>query len=334
MQQSLFSDLNELAAFVALADTGSFAAAGRQLGRDPTAISRRLGAMEARMGVRLAERSTRKVALTEAGRTYLERIRPLLHDLQMAGREAIAFADGEARGHLRIALPGNFGRLWLTPLIVEFLRAHPRVTIEADTSNRFVDLIGERFDLAIRLGELPDSRLVARKVAERRRLICASPEFIALHPEIRTPRDLADAPCLCFTGRHDPYRWNFVKSGGGKCGVTVSGPLASDDAELLVEAAVSGLGVLYTSDWYASRDLAAGRLVELLPDWALVDPGAVYVVTPASAGTPSKTRAFSNWIADKLTPPPWTVLRPAASTPTSTFNRARKIRRSPRQGQG
>jgi DNA-binding transcriptional LysR family regulator len=305
MQQSLFSDLNELAAFVALADTGSFAAAGRQLGRDPTAVSRRLNAMEARLGVRLAERSTRKVALTEAGRTYLARIRPLLHELQAAGSEAVAFADGEARGHLRITLPGNFGQLWLTPLIVAFLREHPRVTLEAETSNRFVDLIGERFDLAIRLGELPDSRLVARKVAERRRLVCASPELVARYPHIRTPHDLADVPCLCFTGRYDPYRWNFIKPGGGTVGVNVSGPLVSDDGEMLLEAAVSGLGVLYTSDWYASRDLASGRLVEILPEWALADRGGVYLVTPAAAGTPSKTRAFSNWLADRLATPPW-----------------------------
>lgn len=305
MQQSLFSDLNELAAFVALADTGSFVAAGRQLGRDPTAISRRLSAMEARLGIRLAERSTRKVVLTEAGRTYLERIRPLLHELQAAGREAVAFSDGEVRGHLRITLPGNFGRLWLTPLIVEFLRQHPRVTIAAETSNRFVDLIGERFDLAIRLGELPDSRLVARKVAPRRRLICASPDYIARHTPIQTPQDLASHPCLCFSGRDDPYRWNFSKPGGGTLGVTVSGPLSSDDAELLIEAAVGGLGILYTSDWYVCRDLASGRLVEILPDWPLLDRGAVYIVTPAAAGTPSKTRAFSSWISEKLTVPPW-----------------------------
>ncbi|WP_244979283.1 LysR family transcriptional regulator [Cupriavidus plantarum] len=309
MQHSLFSDLNELVAFVALADTGSFAAAGRQLGRDPTAVSRRLTAMEERMGVRLAERSTRKVALTEAGQTYLDRIRPLLHELQAAGGEAVAFAGGEARGHLRVALPGNFGRLWLTPLIVDFLHAHPRVTIEVDTSNRFVDLIGERFDLAIRLGELPDSRLVARKVADRRRLVCASPAFLERHRDIRSPQDLGRAPCLCYTGRRDPYRWNFVGPGKEKTGVTVAGPLASDDGELLVEAAVRGLGVLYTSDWYASRELANGGLVELFPEWSLLDPGAVYVVTPAAAGTPSKTRAFSNWIAEKLSSPPWAIAR-------------------------
>lgn len=305
MQESLISDLNELAAFVALADTGSFAAAGRLLGRDPTAISRRLSAMEARIGVRLAERSTRKVALTEAGVTYLKRIRPLLDELQAAGTEAFSFADGEARGHLRITLPGNFGRLWLAPLIFDFLRNHPHVTIEADTSNRFVDLIGEHFDLAIRLGELPDSRLVARKVAERRRMICASPEYLASHPAILNPQDLVEHSCLCFTGRTDPYRWSFAKPSGGTHAITVSGPLASDDGEFLVEAAVSGLGVLYTSDWYASRYLAAGQLVEILPAWPLADPGGVYVVTPAASGTPSKTRAFSDWIAAGLAVPPW-----------------------------
>lgn len=309
MQQSLFSDLNELAAFVALADTGSFTAAGRLLGRDPTAISRRLSAMEARMGVRLAERSTRKVALTEAGLTYLERIRPLLHELQAAGGEAVSFADGEARGHLRITLPGNFGRLWLTPLIIEFLRTHPRVTIEADTSNRFVDLIGERFDLAVRLGTLPDSRLIARKVAERRRVLCASPEYLRNRPVIVDPQDLAGHPCLCFTGRTDPYRWRFARPDGATRAVTVSGPLASDDGELLVEAAADGLGVLYTSDWYASRYLASGQLVELLPDWPIADRGGVYVVTPAAAGSPSKTRAFSDWITAKLAVPPWRLAK-------------------------
>ncbi|WP_280529135.1 substrate binding domain-containing protein [Burkholderia perseverans] len=209
------------------------------------------------------------------------------------------------RGHLRITLPGNFGRLWLNPLIVAFLRRHPRITLEADTSNRFVDLIGERFDLAIRMGELPDSRLVARKVAQRRRLICAAPAFLAGRPAIRAPQDLAEHPCLCFTGRHDPYRWQFAQPGGAPPGVTMSGPLASDDAELLVEAAVGGMGILYTSDWYAGRDLAAGRLVEILPDWPLLDRGSVHVVTPAAGGTPSKTRAFSDWIAAQLAVPPW-----------------------------
>lgn len=314
VQQSILSDLNELIAFVALADCGSFAAAGRFLERDPTVVSRRLSALETRLGVRLAERSTRRVALTEAGRIYLERVRPLLVDLQAADREAVSLAGGEARGHLRVSLPGSFGQLWLGPLIVDFLRAHPRVSIEADTTNRYVDLIGEGFDLAVRLGELPDSQLVARRVGERRRLICASPGFVAAHAPIRSPRDLQDLPCLCYTGRRQPYRWDFARADGTALGVTVRGPLASDSAELLTQAALAGLGVLFTSDWYVTRELSAGRLIELIPDWTIRDRGALYVVTPALDGMPSKTRAFSDWMASRLVSPPW---RTGTDTPVT-----------------
>lgn len=307
MQQSTLSDLNEIRAFVALADTGSFVAAGRTLDKDPAMISRRLQALETRLGVRLAERTTRRVELTEAGLAYLARVRPLLFDLELADREAAAFAHGEPSGHLRISIPGNFGRMWLGPVIVDFLVAHPQVTIEADATNRFVDIVGERYDLAIRLGTLPDSRLIARKVAERRRLLCASPDYLAKRGHPRSPADLAGHACLCFTGRQDPYRWVFASGGKGPASVTVSSPLAGTDAELLVDAAVAGLGILHTTDWYVGQELATGRLVEVLPDWPLADRGAVYVVTPAAAGTPSKTRAFSDWVAQKVAIPPWSA---------------------------
>ncbi|NBB11195.1 LysR family transcriptional regulator [Pseudomonas sp. SLFW] len=300
MQESFFSDLNELSAFVALADTGSFSAAGRQIGRDATAVSRRLSAMEARLGVRLADRSTRKVALTEAGQRYLARIRPLLDGLQSAGREAAEQVDGQVRGHLRISLPGSFARRWMTPLIVGFLRAHPLVTIEADTSNRFVDLIGEHYDLAIRLGVLADSRLVARKVAERRRVICASPAFLMRHPHLQAPQDLAGVPCLCNTRNSNPYRWAFTQPAQRREVVSVRGLLASEEPELLIEAALEGLGVLHSTRWYVDAHLREGSLVEVIPDWQLDDRGAVYVITPATSGTPNKTRAFSDWVAQHL----------------------------------
>lgn len=307
MQQSSASDLNEIRAFVALAETGTFVAAGRLLNKDPAIISRRLQSLEARLGVRLVERTTRRVALTEAGLAYLARVRPLLIDLDNADREASAFARGEPSGHLRISIPGNFGRLWLGPLIVDFLSAHPRVSIEADATNRVVDLVGERYDLAIRLGVLADSRLIARKVAERRRLLCASPGYLARHGKPNTPSDLAEHACLSFTGRHDPYRWTFAPPHRAPLSINVSGPLAGADAELLVDAAVAGLGILHTTDWYVGQELATGRLEEVLPEWPLADRGAVYVVTPAAAGMPTKTRAFSDWIAAKVAVPPWSA---------------------------
>jgi DNA-binding transcriptional LysR family regulator len=306
--QGSHADLNEIRAFVALADTGSFVGAGRQLRTDPAMISRRLQSLESRLGVRLAERTTRVVMLSEAGRAYLVRVRPLLDDLERADQEAAAFAGDDPSGHLRISVPGDVGRIWLAPIVTTFLAAHPRVTIEVDATSRFVDLVGERYDLAIRLGVLPDSRLVARKVADRRRLLCASPDYLARHGMPMAPTDLSDHACLCFTGREDPYLWSFAKPGKGVVAVTISGPLAATDAEMLVDTAVAGLGILHTTDWYVGRELAAGRLIEVLPAWPLLDRGAVYVVTPAAAGAPSKTKAFSDWVADNLRRPPWQVV--------------------------
>ncbi len=157
MQQSPL--LKEIRAFVALADGGSFAAAGQKLGRDPTVLSRRVQTLEARLGVRLAERTTRKIALTEAGTAYLARVRPLLHDLHAANKEAAAFGNGEPHGRLRVALLGSFARLWIATLITSFLQIHRRITLEASYSNQLVDLITGGFDLAVRLAELADPDL-------------------------------------------------------------------------------------------------------------------------------------------------------------------------------
>lgn len=298
-------ELSELRAFVGVAETGSFSATGRLLDRDPTVISRRLQALEGRLGIRLVERTTRKVSLTEAGRAYLSRVRPLLQELDAAEREVGVFADGEPRGHLRLAISGGFGRLWLGPIIADFLACHRQISMEAVATNRFVDLIGEGFDIALRLGNLPDSRLVARKVAERRRVVCASPAYLSQNEAIREPADLVRHSCLCFTNHADPYHWAFTKPEGGVSSVAVSGPLASEEVDLLVQAAVAGLGVLHTTDWYVLSELASGQLIEVLGDYSVLDKGAVHVVTPAAEGMASKTRTFSNWTAKKLSDPRW-----------------------------
>lgn len=300
-----FSEVAELRAFVALAESGSFAGASEVLSRHPTVLSRRLQALETRLGVRLAERTTRQLVLTEAGRAYLARIGPLLNDLDAANREAASFVSGEPRGRLKVALPGSFARLWLAPLIVSFLKQYPHITLEADYSNRFVDLIGERYDVAVRLGELQDSRLVARKVGDRRRLICAAPEYLAARPPLSTPEDIMEHVCLCYTGRNDPFRWDFRSLASQSIAVRVKSHIASDDADLLVAAAIGGLGLFYTTDWHVGPELASGRLEEVLTDWPVLDNGAIYVITPATGGTPNKTRAFSDWIAKGLAKRPW-----------------------------
>ena len=303
MQQS--SRLAEMRAFIALADAGSFAAAGTLLDRDPTVLSRRVQALEARLGVRLADRTTRAVTLTEAGTVYLARVRPLMEDLRAADLEAASFGDGDPRGRLRVALPGSFARLWMAPLITGFLQAHPGVTLDASYSNGFVDLVGDGFDLAVRLAELPDSRLVARKVASRRRLVCASPDYLARVAAPVVPGDIPNHDCLCFTGRADPFRWTFRTRSNGDLPVAVRCRIASDDADLLVEAASAGLGLLLTTDWHVGPLLRSGRLIEVLSDWAIADDGAIYIVTHRTTGTASKTRAFSDWIARGLARSPW-----------------------------
>ncbi len=304
MQQ--LPDTETLEAFVALAETGSFALAGRRIGRDPTIVSRRLQALEARLGVRLAERSTRRVTLTEAGAAYLERVRPLLRDLAAADRDAAAFAQGTPRGHLRLSLPTSFGRMWLSQMIADFLQAHPHVTIEAEFSNRFVDIIGERFDLAVRLGVLPDSRLVARKLFPRHRLVCASPDYLARAQPLRQPVDIAHHACLLYTGKVNPTVWEFLEPDDRLITIPIAAALASDDAEVLVDAAVAGLGLLYATDWLVGRQLASGALTRVLPDWRIPDEGAIHIVTPSLAGMPNKTRAFSDWLAARFQPkPPW-----------------------------
>ncbi|WP_210357341.1 LysR family transcriptional regulator [Sphingomonas beigongshangi] len=305
MQQSQNPDLTEIRAFIALADSGSFTSAAQTIGRDAAIVSRRLKSLEARLGIRLVDRNTRRVALTAAGESYLAEVRPLLEALERADEHASELATGEPRGHLRVALPGSFSRTWLRPLIVEFLAAHPRVTISCETDNRFVDLIGERFDVAIRLGNLADSRLIARKVAVRRRLLCAAPRFLSDKTPILVPSDLANVACLCSTAHSDPYRWSFTAPDGEIVSVPVSGPLATDDAGLLVDAALAGLGVLRTTDWYVAAELERGSLRIVLPDWPAFDEGGVYVLTPASSGTTTASRAFSDWFASRLATPPW-----------------------------
>ncbi|HET6971818.1 MAG TPA: LysR substrate-binding domain-containing protein, partial [Phenylobacterium sp.] len=250
-------------------------------------------------------RSTRRVALTEVGQAFLERVRPLLDDLRAAEGEASARALGEPQGRLRIALPSAFGRLWIAPALSGFLALHPRVAVEAQFSNAYVDLVGEGFDLAVRLGSLPDSRLVARKVAERHRLLCAAPSYLATYGTPRAPADLARHSCLRFTGKPNPHVWEFVGQAGEMQVVPISGPFASDDAEALVQAGVAGAGVVYATDWLVGRELADGRLVPLLEDWRMPNEGGVYVVTPSRTGLPSKTRAFSDWIAARLSLCPW-----------------------------
>ncbi|MER9668298.1 LysR family transcriptional regulator [Mesorhizobium sp. M0203] len=298
--------LVEMAAFAAIAEARSFTKAAARIGRDATILSRRLASLEERLGVRLLHRTTRSVSLTEAGSEFLVRVRAILAAVDEAEAAASAHAGGGPRGVLRLALPGSFGRMWIGPLLPQFLAEFPDVRIEAEFSNRFVDLVAENFDVAVRLGALQDSRLVARKVATRRRLLCAAPSYLARRGTPTEPEALLEHSCLGFSGFQTFPVWEMTDSSGRRVSIEVSGPLVTDDAEVLVEAAVQGVGLMMSTDWLVGRELADGRLVPVLEDWTLADEGAVYVVMPSAKGQAAKTRAFADWIGKRFAPvPPW-----------------------------
>ncbi|MES0039436.1 LysR family transcriptional regulator [Mesorhizobium sp. M0046] len=298
--------LAEMAAFAAIAEARSFTKAAARIGRDATILSRRLASLEERLGVRLLHRTTRSVSLTEAGSEFLVRVRAILAAVDEAEAAASAHAGGGPRGVLRLALPGSFGRMWIAPLLPQFLAEFPDVRIEAEFSNRFVDLVAENFDVAVRLGALEDSRLVARKVATRRRLLCAAPSYLARRGTPTEPEALLEHSCLGFSGFQTFPAWEMTDSTGRRVSIEVSGPLVTDDAEVLVEAAVQGVGLMMSTDWLVGRELADGRLVPVLEDWTLADEGAVYVVMPSAKGQAAKTRAFADWIGKRFAPvPPW-----------------------------
>ncbi|MEW6640129.1 MAG: LysR family transcriptional regulator [Pseudomonadota bacterium] len=301
------SQLDEALVFAAVAEQSSFTKAAALLNRDATILSRRVSALEQRLGVRLLERTTRKVTLTEVGAAFLARIRPGLAALSEAEAEAMAHANGEPQGHLRLALPSAFGRLWIAPLLPDFMARYPKVKIEAMFSNRFADLVGDGFDAAIRIGALPDSALIVRKIAPHRRLLCAAPDYLDRHGVPERPEDLVRHTCLGFTGFNSYPNWHFTRRADGeRMTVHIEAPLVTDDAEALVEAAVRGVGIMMCTEWLVGHQLSRRQLLPLLRDWSLEDEGAIHIVVPSNRQLAGKTRAFVDWIVAYFTPiPPW-----------------------------
>lgn len=295
---------DEIAAFLAVASQGSFVAAGRLLERHPTVISKRVAAMEKRLGVRLIERSTRQVRVTPVGEKLEQRLRAALGMIAEAEQQAISGA-AEVRGVLRLALPAAMGRLCIGPMLPAFLDAYPQVSIVADYSERLVDIIEEGFDIAIRIGELEDNRLIARKLCDHRRILCASPEYLQRYGIPSQPQDLIGHNCLRFSGLASFPQWRLY-AGDEHCTVTPKGNLTANDSESLLAAARSGAGILGAGEWLMSADLAAGRLVRVLPHWQLDPTGGVYLVRPSARLPAATVLAFKQWIEGRFEPvAPW-----------------------------
>lgn len=290
--------LELLAAFVAVAETGSFTAAANKLGRDASIVSRRVSQLEQQLGVRLLSRTTRRVALTEVGALYHRRVQGILDELAEASREASDVA-ASPQGLLRISLPATFGRQWIAPLLPRFLARHPHIRIDARFSDRQVDVVSEGFDVAIRVGVLRDSSLAARKLASYRNFLVAAPSYIAAHGKPRTPDDLKTHACIGFTGLSSWPDWPLVRGNQRKT-VRPIGPLIADNSEAVLIATIAGAGIMLAADWLAGPAMREGKLVEVLPGWAGKGDGGVYAIRPPGRLVPTKTRIFVDEIGRSI----------------------------------
>ncbi|MDH1333322.1 LysR family transcriptional regulator [Comamonas thiooxydans] len=300
---------DELATLVALADQGSFAAAGRLLARHPSVLSKRMQAFERRLGVRLVERTTRQLHFTNEGWRLVEKLRQAAHLIRDAEQEAAQGAQ-EIRGRLRLSMPATMGRRWISPMLADFSLAYPEVALEVEYSERIVDIVGERFDAAIRIGNLADSRLVATRLCDQYRLLCASSSYLERHEAPDRPADLVRHNCLGYTGLLDFPQWRLVQSAGKKVAsvaesVRVSGSILSNDNEALLHAAIKGVGIIAGSDWHLMPSIHAGELVRILPQWTLGEAGGIYLLRPSGQYNTGAMKAFKQWVTEAFAAAPW-----------------------------
>ena len=293
--------LSAMELFARVVQAGSFSAAARGLSLTPSAVSKQIGRLEDRLGARLITRTTRQFALTEEGRAFHERTVRILAEVAEA-EQAVTDLRGEARGTLRVNAPFAFGRQHIAPLLPRFLEQHPALRIDLTFNDRFVDLVDEGVDLVIRIGELADSSLVARRLARNRRLVSGSPAYFERHGRPAEPADLAGHNCLVYTYRALRNDWIFVGPDGVEQSVRVSGNLEANNAEALHAAVLQGSGLALLPLWLIGQDLEAGRLVEALPGYHAPD-SAIYAVYPPGRHLSPKVRRFIDFLAERFAEP-------------------------------
>ena len=291
----------DMAVFVRVAEAGGFGAAARGLGISTSHTSRTVARLEERLGVRLFHRTTRRVSLTEAGRSLLARASVLLADLDEA-EAAIADRGSEPRGTVKLTTPVHFGVRYVAPIAVDFTRKFPGIHFDISFDDRRVDVVAEGFDLAVRIGPLSDSSLMSRRLGHTRSLVVASPEYLAARPAPKRPADLKDHAALVHGADASGANWRF-SNGESDLTVRVQSRFTVNNPEGLVEAALSGLGVARLPDALAAPAVKEGRLVRLLVPWETDVP--ISAVYPPGRHLTRRVRAFVDFLAERLIPAPW-----------------------------
>jgi DNA-binding transcriptional LysR family regulator len=284
-----------MSAFVAVCETESLTAAARRLGVSPSVMSRQIAALESHLGTRLFHRTTRQISLTDAGTRYLERARRILADIDEAERAAQSDRT-EPSGRLSVTAPLIFGRLHVTPLLAHFARSHPKVTVELSLSDRFVNLVEEGHDLAVRIGHLPDSQLIARRFGETRRALVASPSYLAKAGMPRHPRDLVRHDMIAFMPGTPPFDWHF-NDGSRDIKVSIAPRFVINSGDTAIALARTGAGITRALYYQVREAIADGHLIEVLTDFAPA-PMPIHVVYPSARLLSGKVRAFVELIAE------------------------------------
>lgn len=285
--------------FSRVVETGSFSAAAREIGLGQPAVSKAVASLEARLGVRLLARSTRRLSPTEAGLAFYDHARRALAEAEEAEVAARGLGAG-LTGRLRVCAPVTFARLHVVPGLGDFVEAHPRLRLELVMDDRTIDLLEENIDVALRVGTLADSALTARRLATCERLVVASPAYLARRGVPAGPADLAGHDAVVYSQAAGGNEWRFRKE-TGEMSVTVQGRIAFTAAEGVREGLLAGLGLAIASRWMVAPELEAGTLVPVLEDWSLpaMDLWAVY---PTGRLPTAKARTFAGWLEDRLNP--------------------------------
>lgn len=292
----------EMAAFLKVACAGSLSGAARELGLTPSAVSRILARIEARLGVRLMVRTTRQLRLTAEGEAYARAARRILADLDET--EAALADRATPRGRIRVSAAMAHGRLLVVPLLGEFVARYPDIEVEMELSDEIADVLGGRVDVAVRFGPLADSPLTARRLGETGRTVIASPDYLARHGTPQVPRDLARHNCLDFSFRRIEPGWPFREEGRDYM-LAVKGNITANNGETLVQLAAQGVGITRVGNFHidearARGEFAQGALVALLEDFNPQDRESIHAVFVGGANTPARVRVFVDFLAEKL----------------------------------
>lgn len=295
-----FENLNH---FVKVVEAGSISVAAERLVVAKSAVSRRLKELESHLGVELFHRTTRRMNLTDTGRAFYHQAVRILDDLYEA-EQATSQAHERLKGSLKVALPSGFGLMHMSPAINDFLQLHPQIEFDLDFNDRQVDLIEEGFDLAIRIAVLPDSSLIARRIATIHHVVCASPAYLEAFGVPEHPQQLVDHRCLTYSLLKDPYHWSFVDADSNEQTVRVNSCMRASAGGFLRDAAVQGQGIVYMPAFIVYNEIAEGKLVPILDEYAKwqIDAHAIY---PQTRHLSQRVRSFVDYLVERFSGRPY-----------------------------